>query len=137
MKFATLTPADVETYDFQFKSVDPTWPLDKLKADRPGKWELSFVLWDHVPIAYCVLTRHERFGTVHIGNLAVHPDFRGWGFGDRVMREAVRRGAQSVKVDIANTRAQKLYIRHGFCVTGLDNGYLLMTGGRSSDAAVV
>lgn len=60
-------------------------------------------------------------GTVYIGNLAVHADYRGNGIGTQLLKHCIA-SAEShqapsifISVDIDNPRAQSLYESLGFC----------------------
>jgi ribosomal-protein-alanine N-acetyltransferase len=65
----------------------------------------------------------------HISTLAVHPDWRGRGMGQvllrALLREAAWRGALSATLEVrrGNRVAQRLYERHGFAVVGRRLGY--------------
>lgn len=66
---------------------------------------------------------------VQVNNIAVHPDFRGQGIGESVMKfvlEKVRRGGGvfvSLEVRASNIPAQTLYRKLGFDILGLRKGY--------------
>ena len=65
----------------------------------------------------------------HISTLAIHPDWRGRGMGQvllrALLREAAWRGALSATLEVrrGNRVAQRLYERHGFAVVGRRLGY--------------
>ncbi len=65
----------------------------------------------------------------HITNIAVHPDYRGKGVGNALMRgliEAARaRGAAAMTLEVrdSNAAAQHLYLKYGFEVYGKRRGY--------------
>jgi len=65
----------------------------------------------------------------HITNLAVHPDFRRRGVGERLMRAimdyARSKGAKRItlEVRVSNLGAQKLYEKLGFVSVGIRPGY--------------
>jgi ribosomal-protein-alanine N-acetyltransferase len=65
----------------------------------------------------------------HITNIAVHPEFRGKGYGKRllqyVMERARRLGAlkMTLEVRVSNHVAQSLYEKMGFVRSGVRKGY--------------
>lgn len=77
----------------------------------------------------------------HVGTIAVHPDYRRQGIGERLLAvslaDAARRGAVQALLEVrrGNAAAQHMYARFGFAVVGVrpryyrDNGEdaLLMT----------
>lgn len=74
------------------------------------------------------------FDEAHITNVAVHPRFRGRGFGHGLLseleRRARRRGIQRMTLEVrpSNTEAQVLYRKHGFEAVGVRRGYYSDTG---------
>ncbi len=70
----------------------------------------------------------------HLTNIAVHPDRRREGIGDRLMlvlmREAVRRGLSAVTLEVrtSNTGAQELYRRFGYAPGGIRRNYYADVG---------
>lgn len=65
----------------------------------------------------------------HVTNLAVHPDFRRRGIGEKLMRAIISyaksRGAKRItlEVRVSNLVAQKLYEKLGFVSVGIRPGY--------------
>lgn len=65
----------------------------------------------------------------HVTNIAVHPDHRGQGLGDRLLtaleERARARGVRRMTLEVrpSNTVAQALYRRHGFVARGRRRGY--------------
>jgi ribosomal protein S18 acetylase RimI-like enzyme len=115
--------AHIDAYLAVSADVSP-WRKENFLRDAPEKWDLSFALWEDVPVGYCILSR--RNGVVHINQLMVAPYARGDGIGKTLLEEAERRGASSLKVDPLNTGAIRFYGRHGWREAGTENGYLLM-----------
>jgi ribosomal protein S18 acetylase RimI-like enzyme len=97
------------------------WGEKEFLSDLPGKWELSFAL---LPDAYCILSR--KFGPPHIHQLMVSPQKRGNGIGAKMLNEAVRRGAQTLKVAADNSGAIRFYQREGWKIHRGVPGYLWM-----------
>jgi len=65
----------------------------------------------------------------HITNVAVHPDFRGLGYGEGICRMLMREGAlrgvtrATLEVRVSNISAQKLYQKLGFLPVGVRPKY--------------
>ncbi len=70
-------------------------------------------------------TKHINY----IGGLAIHPDFAGKGFGSKMIEEIIdlgrQRGLKRLELSTAtfNTKAIKLYERHGFVFEGIMKNY--------------
>lgn len=80
---------------------------------------------------------------VHLLNITVAPAFQGQGWG-RVMLDALAlwargQGAQWLwlEVRVSNTRAQRIYERHGFRRVGERKGYYPGAAGKREDAVVM
>jgi len=60
----------------------------------------------------------------HIATIAIHPDFRGFGFGKKLLaeslRQAIQRGAVLATLEVRenNLLAQQLYTNFGFKIVG-------------------
>jgi ribosomal-protein-alanine N-acetyltransferase len=77
---------------------------------------------------------------VQINNIAVHPDFRGQGIGETIMKHVLgrvrREGASFVSLEVraSNVAALTLYRKLGFDLLGVRKGYYLNP---SEDALVL
>ena len=66
---------------------------------------------------------------VQINNIAIHPDFRGMGIGEHVLRQVIERvkfrGASLITLEVrpSNTAALALYKKLGFKLLGIRKGY--------------
>lgn len=74
------------------------------------------------------------FDEAHVTNVAVHPDWRGRGIGEAIMRalmaRALERGAtrMTLEVRVSNHVAQNLYLKLGFRPAGIRKGYYTDNG---------
>ena len=94
------------------------------------------------PISFPLVIVHETLGRVigyiifwaigedvQINNIAVHPDFRRLGIGERALRHAIAevkfRGARLITLEVrpSNTAAMTLYKKLGFKLMGIRKGY--------------
>lgn len=96
------------------------WGEAAFLKDLPRKWELSF--WSKSD-GYCILS--VRNGAIHINQLMIDAKKRGSGIGSKLLAEAVRRGAKTLKVHPDNSGAIRFYQRHGWREIDRENGYLV------------
>lgn len=74
------------------------------------------------------------YGEAHITNVAVHPDYRGHGYGRLLMENMIETAllhhcvSMTLEVRISNTVAQNLYSSMGFEVAGRRKKYYTDTG---------
>jgi len=65
----------------------------------------------------------------HIATIAIHPDYRGCGYGKKllaeILRGAIRRGATEATLEVRehNLIAQKMYQNFGFMIAGIRPRY--------------
>lgn len=79
---------------------------------------------------------HVLWEFAHVTNIAVHPEFRGRGIGERLLRELIRIGARrgatrmTLEVRAGNAPAQALYRKLGFVTEpgAVRRGYYTDTG---------
>ncbi|WP_173917747.1 ribosomal protein S18-alanine N-acetyltransferase [Halobacillus sp. Marseille-Q1614] len=70
----------------------------------------------------------------HVTNIAIHPDYRGKGYGDQLFRRsfesAIEMGAiqLSLEVRVSNTAAQHLYRKFGLVPGGIRKNYYTDNG---------
>ena len=121
--------------------------LEIERQSFPNPWHESTFRGEiqHRPISFPLVVVHNTLGRVigyvifwvigedvQINNIALHPDFRGMGIGERVLRyviEEVRlRGARLITLEVrpSNTAALSLYKKLGFKMMGIRKGYYTM-----------
>ncbi|WP_082235554.1 ribosomal protein S18-alanine N-acetyltransferase [Halobacillus massiliensis] len=70
----------------------------------------------------------------HITNIAIHPDYRGKGYGERLFRESFEKVIEmgaiqlSLEVRVSNTAAQHLYRKFGMVPGGIRKNYYTDNG---------
>ena len=111
-------PWPKHSFQFEIKNnpVARLWVAETLIDQK--NWQISgmIVLWMVVD-------------EVHIGTIAVHPDFRRQGIASKLIKKSLRvlqlEGAKSVFLEVrrSNTGAQALYQRFGFVVSGVRKNY--------------
>lgn len=73
---------------------------------------------------------HEQPGAVHVIDISLMPESRGWGIGEAILRDVAEQAhgeAKAVSIHVEkNNRARSLYLRLGFEVTGDRGVYDLM-----------
>ncbi|MFM9941718.1 MAG: N-acetyltransferase family protein [Hyphomicrobiaceae bacterium] len=87
-------------------------------------------------VGWCDITPPGREVMAHVGvlGIALHPDWRGQGLGERLMREALAAGDTFgyLRVELGvfarNTRAQALYRKLGFVEEGIKRRQILIDG---------
>ncbi|OGD21069.1 MAG: ribosomal-protein-alanine N-acetyltransferase [Candidatus Aminicenantes bacterium RBG_16_63_16] len=110
----------------------------------PNPWQESTFRGEiqHRPISFPLVVEHSAHNRVigyivfwvigeeaQINNIAVHPDFRRLGVGERVLRQVIAQlrssGVSMVTLEVrpSNTGAQTLYRKLGFRMIGLRKGY--------------
>jgi ribosomal-protein-alanine N-acetyltransferase len=108
---------------------DP-WPRNAFERELTVNRRLARYLvltWQGKPIAYAGVWLVEDEG--HITNIAVHPDFRGRGCGERITRALMRMAADlgitwmTLEVRRGNAVAQKMYHKLGFVDVGYRKRY--------------
>ena len=109
------------------------WSADGLRAELEQRHARVYVLpvGDALPSGPLsgALLGWLLFEDLHVNRIAVHPDHRRQGLGQRLMdhalRDALAQGAESALLEVRadNTPALALYRQTGFVVDGLRKGY--------------
>ena len=110
----------------------------------PNPWHESTFRGEiqHRPISFPLVIVHETLDRVigyvifwaigedvQINNIALHPDFRGLGIGERVLRQIIAevkfRGARLITLEVrpSNTAAMSLSKKLGFKMIGIRKAY--------------
>lgn len=132
---------DVTLRRMMEQDIDAVLEIEHLSFPRPWSRE-SFVseITSNACARYVVLLEDGRLvafggmwiiiGEAHVNNVAVHPDYRGRGYGRLVMKELMRvayRAAEitdmTLEVRVSNETALKLYSSMGFSIAGKRKGY--------------
>lgn len=123
-----------EVLEIEQKSFKTPWSRDAFEAelDRNKCAHYRVLLAEGRVAAYGGLWQIVDEG--HITNIAVHPDFRGRGFGDAVVLDMTACAkslgivALTLEVRTGNVPAIGLYKKHGFEEIAIRKGYYADTG---------
>jgi len=125
----TVRPGDLkEVYKIErlsFRQPFPPSYLETLAYLSPETFIVASIEGHVVGYSASVLKGFEG----HILSVAVHPEYRGLGIGEKVLRENIRRlkelGARKVvlEVRVSNTVAIQLYKKLGFEISNLLRNY--------------
>ncbi|MGQ9472525.1 MAG: ribosomal protein S18-alanine N-acetyltransferase [Candidatus Caldatribacteriaceae bacterium] len=110
------------------KSFPQPWSYSLFLSEMSNRMASYFVaLWENKVIGYIGLW--IVWEEAHVTTFAIHPDYRGKGFGKRLFAYALEyvalRGCKEIllEVRISNTLAQRLYRSFGFFPVGRRRGY--------------
>lgn len=137
-----MSPADIDgVLAVEHLSFLTPWSRDAFLHEAKAEYALYLVALDgERVIGYA--GAHVYWGEAHVTNVAVHPEWRGQGLGERMMRalqaEAVGRGAEraTLEVRVSNEAARALYAKLGWVTApgAVRKGYYTDTG---EDAVVM
>lgn len=131
-----MTPADLDgVMEVEQLSFRTPWSRESFAAELMQLYTVYLVAreGDRV-VAFGGM--HVVWEDAHVTNVAVHPEYRGRGLGERMMHEliarAVFRGANRMTLEVraSNTTAQNLYRKLGFITLpgSVRKGYYTDTG---------
>lgn len=132
--------ARVECRRMQMEDLDAVEQIEALSFAIPWSREsFRMELQENRCALYMVLTHDDiavAYGGAwvvidegHVTNIAVHPDYRGLGYGEAVTRSLMAQCAHvgvewmTLEVRKSNAVAQNLYAKLGFAPVGLRKGY--------------
>ncbi len=108
-------PWSESTFRGEIQNTSISFPLVVLR--RPENQVVGYIIYWHIK------------DDVQVNNIAVHPEFRGRGIGEALMKhvlEKVRRaGVTFVNLEVrtSNASARSLYKKLGFEILGIRKGY--------------
>ena len=106
------------------------WGEEQFLSDLPGKWNLSFTVWDDGIIAYAILSRRWS-DKIHIHQFMVKAAFRSSGIGSLMIDGILEKygGVEdiSLKVHKDNEGAINFYKRKNFVTKESKNDYIWMS----------
>jgi ribosomal-protein-alanine N-acetyltransferase len=108
-------PWSDNTFRGEMQNTSVSFPM--VVVQRPGERVIGYILYWHIQ------------EDVQVNNIAVHPDLRGRGIGEALMRNTIERvrknGATFVTLEVrpSNTTAVTLYKKLGFEVLGTRKNY--------------
>lgn len=135
VRLRPMREADIErVYEIECLCFHKPWTLDSFRSELANLCARYVVLEEEgVVVAYGGMW--IIIDEAHVNNVAVHPDWRGRGYGRRIMKELMRvayRAAEIVQmtleVRVSNDVAIALYASMGFAVKGRRKGYYDDTG---------
>ncbi len=115
-----MTLADLDgVMEVERRSFPTPWSREAFESELRQTYTVYLVAKEaRRVVAYAGM--HTIWEDAHVTNIAVHPDYRGRGLGERLMREliarAVQRGATRMTLEVraGNHTAQNLYRKLGF-----------------------
>lgn len=131
-----MTPADLdEVMAIERLSYLTPWSRDAFASELLQRYTVYLVARaGQRVVGYAGM--HVIWEQAHVTNIAVHPEYRGRGFGERLLRElmrvARRKGVRqmTLEVRVSNAPAQGLYRKLGFVTApgAVRKGYYTDTG---------
>nr|WP_048569209.1 ribosomal protein S18-alanine N-acetyltransferase [Clostridium cylindrosporum] len=125
--------------------IDDVVEIEALSFTTPwSKNAFNLELTNNKNALYRVIKVHDKviayggmwilFDEAHITNIAVHPEYRGAGFGNIIMKDMIevckgaKMSAMTLEVRVSNTPAINLYKKFGFVSVATRKGYYQDTG---------
>jgi ribosomal-protein-alanine N-acetyltransferase len=116
-------------HEIDLLSFSLPWPEKSFRfelTENPSSLALvnELIPIDSTPIVIGMSVVWIVVDEAHIATIAIHPDFRGRGFGKKLLsetlRESIQRGARlaTLEVRAGNQPAQQMYREFGFTIVG-------------------
>lgn len=131
-----MTLADIDgVWAVERLSFRTPWSKEAFRHEAEVDYALYMVLADGDQIIGYA-GAHLIWGEAHVTNVAIHPDWRGHGLGEKLMQAleaaAVAKGARraTLEVRVSNTAARSLYAKLGWVTEpgAVRRGYYSDTG---------
>jgi [ribosomal protein S18]-alanine N-acetyltransferase len=132
--------SDILACDMRLEHIDDVLVIEKLSFKTPWTRDaFTMELTNNKCSLYRVITNEDKvvaYGGMwilldegHITNIAVHPEYRGTGLGDKILEDmiCISKGkgidSMTLEVRISNISAINLYKKHGFIEVAIRKGY--------------
>lgn len=129
-----ITPEDLDGITAIENVSFPTpWPKRVFEREIKSQKSYNRVIRFGATVAGYIIT-WTIYDEVHILNVAVHPEFRKMGLGERLLRDCISHSAASglkyalLEVRVSNTGARSLYEKIGFRTIHVRRKYYSDTG---------
>ncbi len=136
LEIVPMTTADVRpVMRIESLSFTTSWPPSAFQSELADN-KLAHYFVGRVAVPGSDRTEIVAYGGIwviledsHVTTIAVHPDWRGRGFGEellvRLLHEAIERGASWITLEAreSNTVAQNLYRKYGFTTVSTRRAY--------------
>jgi ribosomal-protein-alanine N-acetyltransferase len=134
LHIAPMTSADVRTVlRIETLSFTTTWPQNAFTSEINDNRLAHYFVGRLGDGEHAAIVAYGGIWVIledsHITTIAVHPDWRGRKFGERLLlhllREAITRGASWITLEVreSNDVAQNLYKKYGFTVVSTRRAY--------------
>ena len=130
-----MKEADLDSVVAIEKASFPTpWSRGMFREDLTRPFSRPFTAEDPAGEILGYVVCWNVAGEAHLLNIAVHPNFRGRGVGEALVKETIRRAGRAgsewihLEVRVGNEQAQTLYRKCGFAFVGMRKGYYTDTG---------
>jgi len=130
---------NIEVLPMSVNDLDELMKIEKVSFPTPWSKESYLAELDNEVSVYRVIRLNGKLvgyggmwqivDEAHITNIAVHPDFRGQGIGERLMEELIGMAKQQRSIGItlevrpSNQEALRMYSKMGFLPTAIRKGY--------------
>ncbi len=122
------------------KDIDEVLKIEELSFATPWTYDsFAFEILDNNLAKYIVAKTNDKIAgyagmwfvldEVHITNIAIHPDYRNRGIGDRLIKEIIKianeNSLRKITLEVRSTNSQAIYLyeKNGFKTEGTRKGY--------------
>ena len=130
-----MKPFDLDrVMEIEEASFPSPWPREDMEYEITQNQAARYYVLEEDGVVQAYAGVWFLIGEGHVTSVAVHPEARGNGYGERIVEHMMRQAAElgvvflSLEVRENNLAAQRLYKKLGFKKAGLKEGYYEDTG---------